>query len=101
MLWLLGLCQACFTQVDDCPPGLRACGRKCSDLQNDPANCGSCGVKCEPNFVCNAGQCRVPCEWPQDYDCGQGCTKFHSDPNNCGRCGNVCPSGSCFASECN
>jgi len=52
------------------------------DLQNDPANCGGCGVRCSllvPNAVpqCVAGRCEVlvclPGFWDVNHDPGDGC----------------------------
>lgn len=39
-----------------CPDGESLCGSTCVFLQNDTANCGSCGSACD-NGVCTGGQC--------------------------------------------
>jgi len=41
----------------DLCPGLAECGGKCADLENDPANCGECGVACAEGQVCFRGAC--------------------------------------------
>ncbi len=67
----------------------------CRDLQNDPANCGSCDAVCEvPLTACAAGSCACPFG-----------TEFFPPTNSCRPCGNVpetcrensdCPQGSAF-----
>ncbi len=37
------------------------------DLQNDPTNCGKCGVSCAANDKCIAGKCQFTCS-PPYYD---------------------------------
>lgn len=39
-----------------CAPPLYACAGVCTDLQNDPFNCGHCGKFCV-SFICQAGAC--------------------------------------------
>jgi outer membrane protein assembly factor BamB len=42
-----------------CAGGQECCGAGvCSDLGNDPANCGACGTACRPEQTCVAGACR-------------------------------------------
>jgi hypothetical protein len=33
------------------------CGEICTDLQNDPAHCGTCGFACPPGLTCSEGAC--------------------------------------------
>ena len=33
------------------------CSGVCTDLNADPLNCGSCGVRCAPGGACVAGTC--------------------------------------------
>lgn len=40
-----------------CAPPLKACAGVCTDLQNDPFNCGHCGKFCV-SFICQAGVCQ-------------------------------------------
>jgi hypothetical protein len=83
---------------DVCEGGLRCyknvcklcnvCGDKCEvDFQNDPNNCGSCGVVVPQGVKCVAG--RLTC--PDDLTlCGRKtCVNLATDPNNCGGCGTV------------
>lgn len=35
-----------------CPMGLTCCGGSCKNLQNDPRNCGGCGVTCKAGDMC-------------------------------------------------
>lgn len=81
-----------------CPDG-------CTDLTEDPENCGACGRRCLPTEeclttgACGQGQCTCASE-PDGAACppGEGstccpvtgCTNVNSDPRNCGECGNDC-----------
>jgi hypothetical protein len=49
-----GDCGPCPPPV--CPPGLTPCPSGCVDLNDDPMNCGQCGVVCAP-FTCTMGVC--------------------------------------------
>jgi len=40
--------------------GQTLCGRSCTNLQNDAANCGRCGNPCPLGEVCSAGVCGCP-----------------------------------------
>jgi len=40
-----------------CTPACSACNGACTDLQNDAANCGTCGNACAPGVACTAGSC--------------------------------------------
>jgi hypothetical protein len=68
------------------------------DLQNDPSNCGACGVVC-PGGQCSAGVCGCP---PGQTDCSGTCVDLIHDPQHCGECGNACsePGSFCQAGEC-
>lgn len=72
----------------------------CTDLEDDPANCGACGTVCPSTAsFCVARQCACP---SPDTVCGSFCTNTASDRANCGSCGHVCPSNDlyCVASSC-
>jgi outer membrane beta-barrel protein len=71
--------------------GTETCGSNCQwglclgsvDTQNDPKNCGGCGICCPPDcsptgsrFACRCGQCR------DLSNCGPCC----SNPNTCDAC---------------
>ncbi len=68
-------------------------------LEN-PANCGSCGNKCEGGStffgICDNGACRKVC-WGTWLNCdnswSNGCEQAFDD-NNCGACGAKCPADS-------
>jgi hypothetical protein len=40
-----------------CTPACSACNGTCADLQNDPANCGTCGNACAVGVACTGGNC--------------------------------------------
>ena len=44
-----------------CLGGTTLCGAACAVPQNDPANCGTCGMACPLGQVCSAGTCGVVC----------------------------------------
>lgn len=87
----------------DCMNGGLCCAGTCVDGQNDPTNCGACGLNCgAPNATttCRAGACALSGCSPGFKDCdgkyGNGCeADSMSDPNNCGGCGNICGNGRC------
>jgi hypothetical protein len=82
-----------------CPAGWDICSGECADLDNDPADCGQCGVVCGPLMSCVDGKCS--CE-PPNTMCGTECLNLNVDRQNCGKCGNVClpPNQDCVAGKC-
>ena len=76
-----------------CTAGTTQCNVTCVDLKNDPANCGICGVPCQPRAVCAAGVCTCG----GLTLCNGACSDTTTDPNNCGACavdgGAVCSTG--------
>jgi hypothetical protein len=82
--------------------GLADCSNGCVDLRTDPANCGTCGRRCQSG-VCNGGRCLRPAPVCQGslIDCGGGvCADLQFDPANCGTCGRRCQSGICNGGAC-
>lgn len=53
-----------------CKGGKKKCGRKCFDLQTDPAHCGSCRTVCDDGQACLAGACACP---NAQTECGGFC----------------------------
>ncbi len=82
------------------------CGGKCSDVNQDVANCGACGQACgAQGDSCSGGGCRCngasPCTSGQSCCPGLGCIDTQNDPFNCGACGKSCAAGeSCNAGVC-
>ncbi len=120
---LFDLCQdADAGDVGICCPDTSG-DEACTDIANDPANCGSCALTCAPdqgcaNGVCSgsAGSCGAGtvgmfCDLDAGptYLCcpGRNCTDVRTDPLNCGGCSEVCPTetycidGNCLATSCN
>ena len=76
-----------------CPSGQASCGGTCVDLQNDPTNCGTCGVACAGGESCVSGTCCT--------SCGGTCVDLQNDLNNCGTCGVACAGGEfCISGVC-
>lgn len=92
------------------------------NLDNDPQNCGGCGVTCPPAgasadvlnmaFTCVAGKCEAACAQTIDIagvvrysDCNKviddGCEVRLGTKSNCGGCGEACPGDlSCVNFQC-
>ncbi|MBW2264037.1 MAG: hypothetical protein JRG91_18905, partial [Deltaproteobacteria bacterium] len=68
---------ALFTMVscansEECPTGTFNCIGICTDLLNDPSNCGACGLACAQGHVCQTGVCVLSCQ--EGYtDCSGTC----------------------------
>lgn len=100
-----GCTKTCFTvaceDVDipctgcqiNCPTGFSLCGRRCVNLSDDPANCGTCFHSCLSG-TCTNGSC-VPCPTGTTAcggmccpaglcGCHGTCVNLSTDPNNCG-----------------
>jgi hypothetical protein len=113
-----GACAAEDGNVGLCCPGSEApFNGLCSDLANDPLNCGGCGFACPIGQGCMGGACAATpascgdgrigafCDLDAGpaYLCcpGVGCTSVASDNANCGGCGVKCASGtSCASGSC-
>jgi hypothetical protein len=103
--------------ADDGTAGL-CCAGACQETQNDPKNCGGCGVQCPAGQSCEAGVCSgtpASCSGAHAYQfcdvadaslskicCPAiGCTDLATDTSNCGACNFACPSGdTCVAGVC-
>jgi hypothetical protein len=66
---------------------------------DDPANCGACGLECDPGGFCIHGLCVPQCDAPLTT-CGQTCVELTTDPTHCGGCNKMCDSGVCIAGQC-
>ncbi len=97
----VGYCDAVMAGTSlPCPTGLSLCGSFCRNTQNDPQNCGGCGMGCPSDRTCSAGTCVAPCPTGQGL-CGGVCTDLQSNNANCGACGRTCISGQfCAAGNC-
>ncbi len=93
-----------------CDVGRATCtaGNTCgTDLNTDPANCGSCGTTCPGDHAtatCESGQCKFACA--QGFaDCDQSSsnaceTELAATPRHCGKCGHDCFGGGCKTGVC-
>jgi hypothetical protein len=73
-----------------CPdPGQTACGTRCTNLQTDIDNCGTCGAACTTG-ACFDGRCVCVAN---QTECIGVCTDTQVDNGNCGGCGTACPAG--------
>jgi hypothetical protein len=77
-----------------CMPPRTVCSGICVNTQNDPANCGGCGVRCDTGQYCEAGVCtqNTTCT-PPLVICAGECVDTRYNPRHCGGCGNACDSG--------
>ncbi|MCB9593508.1 MAG: hypothetical protein H6719_12310 [Sandaracinaceae bacterium] len=84
------------------------CSDGCQDIDNDPMNCGGCGVQCGNGEMCVGGRCGCggvvgaalgdqACPEPAGVGgseanvcCDGACRVVTVDANNCGGCGVVC-----------
>ncbi len=91
-------CTGCPT---DCSAsGETCCGGSCVDTDSDEANCGGCGITCDPGDVCCGGSCVTS----DETSCGQSCAPcgesqlccsgacVDEGPSHCNACGSECPS---------
>lgn len=121
----------CFCKCPECKPGFRLqdtrtckctcidgldlCGDECVNFQDDPKNCGACGIVCQPQEKCCNGKCVSLSADPNCGDCSRNCSArgmtccpssgapglpshYCSDLNqnfDCGACGKACTSGCC------
>lgn len=89
-----GLDNDCNGSVDDC--------QVCSGVPvptDHHENCGSCGVACRADQVCDGKACGCPESAPEE--CGGKCTSVLTDAVNCGQCGSACSLGqTCERGEC-
>ncbi|MBQ1926881.1 MAG: hypothetical protein II180_12280, partial [Proteobacteria bacterium] len=90
---------SCNLDPIECPDKTN-CNGVCADLQEDNANCGTCGNVCKDGEKCKSGACRISCPDGQII-CGSACADLTNDINHCGKCGHVCDDGEkCDAGEC-
>jgi hypothetical protein len=93
-----GTCQpdsACSAPHAACAYSDGAMG--CTDLRDDPFNCGGCGLRCVGG-VCQEGVCRAAsntCAGAGLADCVDAfghsyCAYLDGEPLDCGACGNAC-----------
>ncbi len=79
-----------------------------ANLQTDPANCGACGMACQPpagaTATCSAKTCGYACVaglGDCDGDSTNGCeTDVLTDSANCGVCGHACNGAACSNGYC-
>ena len=98
-----GTTVGCDIGKATCTPN-DTCG---TDLNTDPANCGSCGTICPGDHAtatCEGGQCKFTCA-TGFADCDQSpsnaCeTELAATPRHCGKCGHDCFGGGCKTSVC-
>jgi hypothetical protein len=45
------------TDAGACPSGQTSCGGKCTNVKEDPENCGACGTVCPTFSICDLASC--------------------------------------------
>ena len=92
------------TSVDAEMPPVQACDRcdgRCTDLENDPANCGECNraaplSECiDSEIICDDENALACQSGPETLSCVVPTT-----PEHCGNCGNACDALSGNSGEC-
>jgi DNA-binding beta-propeller fold protein YncE len=58
------VCDGDFCRADSANPD--CCADACTNIENDPNNCGACGTRCGLQQVCESGGCACPCD---DFAC--------------------------------
>ena len=74
----------CKNKTCVCKQGFTNCAGRCRDLNNSRTSCGTCGVRCQSNEVCQSGDCCRP-----SFTL---CTDVCQAGSNCA----ACCSGFCF-----
>ncbi|MDI7266866.1 MAG: hypothetical protein QME96_02595 [Myxococcota bacterium] len=72
-----------------CRPGETDCSGTCVDTRSDPANCGSCGRRCDAGEVCNEGVCASTCTGGL-RNCSGACVDVNASRLHCGGCDRPC-----------
>lgn len=63
------------------------CSGSCVPTGSDPANCGGCGLACQPGQVCTGSACRQGSECPASLTaCNGRCVDLNSNNEYCGAC---------------
>lgn len=84
-----------------CGKGFSFCNGACTNLINDPFNCGSCGYTCPATDACISGSCQRLCNSPYHSLCGNVCADLDRDLDHCGSCFHACPPNSaCVGGTC-
>ena len=78
---------ACGTE---CPSGNDPCFGGCVVFASDIANCGQCGIPCQPGEACIDGGCG--CRFGAKL-CNGTCVDVVRSDQNCGDCGITCEGG--------
>jgi hypothetical protein len=70
----------------NCVGGTTACGDKCVDTQNDPANCGACDTACGSGVACVGGKCdaKLSCKTILASNPASASGQYSIDPDGAG-----------------
>ena len=60
--------------VPTCPAGQMECSGLCVDTNDDPFDCGRCGVGCGEHRTCSAGRCGCEPPFTGDVAAGEACS---------------------------
>ena len=101
-------CSGDTCHIASCNSGWDDCNNVDSDgcevdLNNDAANCGSCGNNCGQNAYCSSGSCTCNSGWANcSGGWADGCETQLGTVANCRSCGENCNDGeACTSDSCN
>ncbi len=90
---VIGDAEGCFSPS-------QLCKGECINIEEDPANCGGCGIECALDGQCIEGECKLVCP-DGKVTCGPVCADLQRSNRHCGECEHWCEDGTiCIGGEC-